>query len=344
MKGFVRILEAVISSIILLAAVSYFFIIEPQYSEWDVALIQTRAEDAMASLDNAGILKTAVSRNDSDMLYTNLSKIFPKSVNFITHIENRVYPVIYVSYIGSDVDRTRIFGSLPIYLKFRNRTITIYVEGATIDNIKEKTNVIFIAGMTNLPSDRAKLEKFLKNGTAVFLFSDLSSNDFAGAKDEILKDVFGLKWSGGSTGATFFYDHNDVNKTSFVIANHFENLTGEDRTHSFTGFTLGSNRIGIDNKTIISGGQSSFVKVNYDVQDGNGRTVWFAKYNFADTDGGNIKSALFASLLWASSERYDFNPQGAAMPPNNVPVYEYKYLVYDQEPYSVNIKIWQVFY
>jgi len=49
MKGFVRILEAVIASFIILASLTYFFSAPAKYNYWEETFSRIQAQDALAS-------------------------------------------------------------------------------------------------------------------------------------------------------------------------------------------------------------------------------------------------------------------------------------------------------
>lgn len=88
-KGIMRIIEVVIASIILLAAMTYFLSPRITPSDWSTAYLQTEAQDALTSLDKAGLLDnyTAEKNNGGGYrLYRNLSVMLPKQVDFAINV------------------------------------------------------------------------------------------------------------------------------------------------------------------------------------------------------------------------------------------------------------------
>jgi len=87
-KGIMRILEVVIASIVLLAALSYFISPQITQSDWQTANIQTETQDALAALDKAGLLDKYVAERDGGGydLYNKLSAMLPVQTDFSMNV------------------------------------------------------------------------------------------------------------------------------------------------------------------------------------------------------------------------------------------------------------------
>src|SRR3989338_3109322 len=60
MRGFIKIIEAVIASIILLTAMTFFFSAEAKYPRWGASLMQAEARDALAALNKSGAMNNFI--------------------------------------------------------------------------------------------------------------------------------------------------------------------------------------------------------------------------------------------------------------------------------------------
>ncbi|MBI5061469.1 MAG: hypothetical protein HZB67_04100 [Candidatus Aenigmarchaeota archaeon] len=85
-KGIMRIIEVIIASIILLAAVSFFLPSGIKSSEWSSSFVQTRAYDALVAIDRNSMLDMYVDNNMSAEMYNNLSQMLPLQVDFAIKI------------------------------------------------------------------------------------------------------------------------------------------------------------------------------------------------------------------------------------------------------------------
>ena len=65
MKGIIKILEAIIASIILITTISFFITVE-RTTRWDTALFQTKMQDTLSSLDRSGNLELYVKNYDKE--------------------------------------------------------------------------------------------------------------------------------------------------------------------------------------------------------------------------------------------------------------------------------------
>lgn len=345
MKGFVRILEAIIASLILIAVLPFFFP-KPAASEWTDVVLQTQAMDAVAALHKSGILEAYVKSNDASSLNAEMNKLLPKTVDFSVEINGIPNPVILVGCVCTPEQLNDLEGILvPVDFTYRQRTVSIRVASMALDSIDPRTNVLLVFGYRNMTPYRSSLDKFLENGGTIFVFGDLTKSQ---TEDGIMNTTFGLTWDDALvSGPGRFSDPSNVTRASHRVFGYYRNVSGGSEGDIFGGFgTAGVNKIAADSRTVISGDQVSFVKVNrFIAGNGKGRTVWFAGYDYTSDSGDaqQAKNLTKASVMWASGESYKMNVYQKQ--------YGKKFLVVKHlgvldgfEPFEMSLIVWRVFF
>lgn len=195
MKGFVRIFEAIIASMILLSSLTYFIFIT-KYSGWGDAQTQLQIEDSIASLGRSGLLNSYIKSNDIASINNKLRQILPKTTDFSIEVSGIPNPQIYIGCVCTDSERSALENMLsPLNFNYKGRNIEIRVSPVSFANIDPKTNIIFVYGYKDLTSNRTDIDKFLENGTLVML-GNLSS-----PLNDVMTGIFGLAWKGGTPSA-----------------------------------------------------------------------------------------------------------------------------------------------
>ncbi len=346
MKGFIRILEAIIASLLLLALLAYFFEPVVKYSKWPDVSESIKAEDALVALYKSGKLADYVSyssigelENDKIALTNNLSKMLSKTIAFSVEVNGRPNPIIYIGCNCTATEINELNNILnPETFIYKNRLIDIRIKPVAINEINNmypKPNILFLFDYENLSQEQYKYhaEKFLDSGGTIFMLADLTASQ---VNDGFLNETFGLNWKNGASSTTgSFYSAGDVNKTSYRIANYYANTSGSSKSDPFNLFN--ANNISVDNRTIVSITDSySFVKIN---QLPRGRTIWFADFSMTNS---YIKNLTKAVVMWASGESYKMDV------PENKQIPEFykstQYIAADKEPYEINLIFWRVFY
>lgn len=310
MKGFIRVLEAIIASIILIASVSYFFLPALHQSSWDDVVLSTRTKESLIAMEKSGKLASYVKNNDATSLNNDLRKTLPPNIEFSLEVRDIPNDIIYVECWCSETEKADLESLLaPLRFGYKDREIDVRIQRLDdLNQINSRTNVVFLIGYENLNPYRSALNSFLDNGGTIFLFGHLTENQ---ASDGFMNSVFDLRWTGNGGGAGRFYNTVTPSKVSYKIAKYYRGLTGKDPTNAvFSEFSGGGvNQIEVTDKSVIitsSGNQISYVKINQFIVNNHGRTVWFSGYDYAkDTPGAQeMKNLTKATLMWASGERY----------------------------------------
>lgn len=338
MKGFVRILEAIIASIILLTSLTFFFTSPPQADDWGKVILQNLGKDALAVADISGNLKPSVNNNNATTLTNFFSSFLPKSVAFSTEISEIPNPVIRIGCNCTASQITDLEGRLsPLNFVYKNRNISIRVENVSIAGVRNDTDTLFLFGYVNLNPYESTLKGFFQNGGTVFMLADLTEPF---VNDSILNETFGLSWNNSlmQSGSGTLYQAGDARRVSWRIRKYYRNTTGSE-PGVFASFHQGGgvNKINLGANTIVQDNNpfgGSLVKVNSGVENGNGRTVWFADYN-----SGN-DALLKAAVMWASGESFMLDAQPQFPGRENAKVH---LLVYDRDTYVATITVWNVF-
>ena len=136
-KGVIKIVEAVIASVILLASITYF--ISPSiFSEpgvgWSNAMLKLKADDILAVLALNGTIQDAVVLNNGSKLGNEISSMLRGPIDFIVEIEGLPNPVIYVESNKKNLLENLIGTSL----NYRGREITIYIKTISWSSLAER--------------------------------------------------------------------------------------------------------------------------------------------------------------------------------------------------------------
>jgi hypothetical protein len=343
LKGFIRILEAIIASIIILAAMTFFLTPDVIKTGWDGPLIQIQSQDVLYALYKNSTLQECIRANNKTKIDAEITKFFSKSIGFSIEVNGLPNPEIYIGCNCTDSQINDLKTMLsPLDFKYNERNISIRVANESVDNIRNETDVLFIFGYKNLNPFRNKLSKFFERGGTVFILGDLTK---AQIEDGYINDTFGLKWNsiGDPTPNGEFFDTENPGNASYKVSKYFVNISGSPKTTLFQNFNRlpSINHVSIDNNTITKdqGGTFSFVKVNKGLGYGNGRTVWFS--DFTPSSDFNTTKLLKAGIMWASGEEYVMDPYKKTYPENYIKT---KYLIFDKDAYEIRLTIWKVFY
>ncbi len=230
-KGFVRIFEAIIASIILLSAFSAFLNPIKISSSWNNAVMQNHADDVLAALYKNGTLNKTIVTNDFDDLYIKVKNMLPATVDFTGEVIGIPNPEIRISCACSDPEYDDMINMLsPQAFRFKQRTIEFILRKDTLANIANDndTDVVF---MFRMPTDVeiADVDKSLSKGKTIFALADVTSNYLT--SNPQTRAIFGLTWGGqgNPSAVSRFCDSNDAcnpddpTKISFKINNYFIN-------------------------------------------------------------------------------------------------------------------------
>ncbi|MBI4018068.1 MAG: hypothetical protein HY368_00490, partial [Candidatus Aenigmarchaeota archaeon] len=252
MKGFVRLLEAVIASIILIASISYFFVPAAPQSSWDDTMAVIRARESLMSMEKSGRLADYVARNDVAAINADLRKSVPSNIEFSVEIRDIANGIIFVECFCTEAEKSSVESLLsPLRFNYNGRDIEIRVQQlANLNSINANTNVLLIIGYENLNAYRASLDSFLERGGTIFMLSSLYENQ---VNDGYMDSVFGLRWGDSGGGSGRFYDTTTPSKVSYKVANYYLALRKEDASAAaFSGFSgEGVNQVVVDDRSVV---------------------------------------------------------------------------------------------
>jgi len=358
MKGFIRILESIIASVIILSSITFFFSVQKPISDQ-----RTQFNYVLATLYKNGSLSDSITSNNIAALNTTLKDTLPPTVDFSVEISGIPNPVIKIACACSDADESTLSSRLsPLVFTYRSRTLEIRIDNGNfpVDGdlstlINANPNILFFFGpRTFTPAEQVILKNFLQNGT-LFMIADLQEADVDSANpDVVMDDLFGLAWREGGLAANGeFLDTENHAFVSYKISRYYAALGGSiTDTFRFTkqNGPVRLNHVDIDDRTIITDKNGlgikdfSYVKIN--TIESRGRTVWFAGHettNAAEVE--RLDRLLKAAVLWASGERYSMDAQSNIIPAvQSFRQYNYIGVLDGFEPFMAALKIWGVFY
>jgi hypothetical protein len=225
MKGFVKILEAFIASIILLAALSFYINPYIQRYDWSKTILETKTKSTLVVLDYSGYLDQLVRGNNKTGLTAKLDSLLPKSIEYSVEVYGIPNPQINIACNCTDSEIDLLKDILqPQTFLFKNREIDLRINKTSLLYIDPRANVLLIFGYKNLSDYMLKLNDFLENGGTLFIVTDLNE---AQTNDGVFNDIFGLEWdeSGGPNPhpEKLFFNTTDPSKKSYKIADYFVN-------------------------------------------------------------------------------------------------------------------------
>ncbi len=347
MRGFVRIFEAIVASIILLTSLSFFFISEAQKSDWDDAALQTLAQDALESSYLNGALTRYVKTDDTAELNSLFSSMLPRTVDFSIEVRGIPNKIIYVACVEcspADVDELSTI-LRPTEFSYKRQNISIRIQPlSAIEPVPEDTSIMFFFDKTKIASYQSKIDTFLGNGRSVFLLGDLTQDDANG----LIGSVFNLTWSGTSSSPAKFDSVSDAGKISHFVARYYANISSRDLYNiELQVFVFHSNGIKAQNdgRDIAKTDDGvAFVRANYNAVNNKGRTVWSADYERLNHALAATKAAdnlTKASVMWASGERFTLDLIKKAPAPVH---FRSSIFVFDEDNYIVDLIIWRIFF
>ncbi len=333
MKGFIKIFEAIIASLILLVSLTFFFVPLTKPSPWDETLLQISTQDALGALYASGNLTAYVMKDDYPAFNLKMFNLLPRTVDFYAEINGIPKPTIRIACICTAADLASFKSKIPKpdFFTYKERTIVIHYRSMSdISEVQDNEDIIlYLAHTPELTAQKNLIIDQLRKGRGVMVVSDLTKNQ---AEDGLMNDVFNLSWNSalGSKGAAVI-DYADVKAIPFRLSKYYFNLTNSNSL--LYKVPASTDSISIDGKTSSKDNNNfvSFMKINNFLK---GRTVWSAN---ADNDDAYL--LIKSSFMWVSGERYVFGEKKTT-PPN---VKTFKFVVYDRDPYEMILHVWRVF-
>lgn len=342
MRGFIRILESIIASIILITSMTFFLTPGVLETGWDETMIQIETQDVLFTVNENATVKEFIKLNSISSLNEKFEELFSSTMDFSIHIDGIPNPIINIGCNCSESEITELENMLdPLIFNYTGRSIDIRIANASIMDISENTNILFLFDYKNLTIYESELDDFLEQGGTIFMLADITEEQ---TNDGFMNETFDLSWYGTGNPANNgeFYDTTNVDKVSYKISKYFVNISGLPDTTIFSAFNRGPgiNHIAWDNKTIVwdTGNKFSFVKINEEIVNGNGRTVWFNDYTHNNVPTNYL---LKATIMWASGERYNMDTYDKSYPKTYTTT---KYIMFDEDPYEIEVTVWRVFY
>jgi hypothetical protein len=345
MKGFARIFESIIASIILIASLTFFFVLEPIDTAWDNTMLQIISQDALYSAYRNGSLVRFIETNDRVSMNTYMAGLLPSTVEYSVHVKGIPNDVIYVACVdcsgGEKAELLAILNTTEFF--YNDRRISIRVENVSIagqEEPPEGTNILFFFDKEKINNFGSKIDRFLSGGGSIILMSDLT-----GDESEYIRNIFGISLTSSGPSPAYFPSVYGGN-VSHYIAKYYANITergvGDVEAEEFS-FHQSFVNPG-DGRDIVRSNVRSFVRANYEVNKTKGRTVWFDDYQRGDhtlPETRKTDNLVKAAIMWASGEDYSMD----TVEKNPAPVnFKSFVIVFDKDVYTVELTVWRVFF
>src|SRR3989338_2312462 len=354
MKGFVRILEALISSIILFTSLTYFFTAY-DYSFWNTASLRTLMQDAVSALYLGGAINDSFYSADPAGVKAALDSIMPPTTDYSAEIRGAPPPEIKIHCVcaiaEADVVRARL-GLAGTFFMYNERVVSVIMSAdPDINNVDKAADIIMFLRPADLAGREQRLGNWIAQGRNVMLLADIQKTDFDdGNIGPSLSNVFGLQWSeSAAAGAGAVTQAGNVRTIPYRIAKYFAGSSDYESSEDFNFNPLaGANQISTGEGSVVNSGAVSFVKG----REAGGRALWFAAYDgeasVLNGDGSvtivndDINKLLRAAIMWESGEKYVITERDL---PSRQPYMRYDFPgAVGSDPYMISILIWKAFY
>jgi len=345
MKGFARIFEAIVASIIIITSMTFFFTLQTPESGWDSTSLQIISQDVLQAAYLNGSIEKYVRSGDKQSLSNDISQLLQTTVDFsisVRGIPNDIIRVACVDCSSAAMNELSLILNRTEF-EYNNRHVSIRTETVNLgsEDVKDGTNLLFFFDKTKVETYRVKAEMFMKNGGNLFLLSNVNQAD----ADGYIGGIFNLTWVGAASQDAVFYSNYE--NVSHFVAKYYANISGQnigDLDDVFTVFA--SNGIGSDRKTVVAGidGVRAYVRANYEVNRTAGRAVWFSDYTRSDHTNANtiaVDKLLKAALMWASGEHYSMDVVKKTAAPEH---FTSEVQIFDKDTYTVELTVWRVFF
>lgn len=346
MKGFAKIFEAVIASVILLASLTFFFVPNVHESGWDKASLQALSQDVLQSAYFNGTLARYVKEDNATQLNTLISSMLPKTVDFSLEVKGIPNKIIYISCVDCDQTQLDNLSAIlaPEDFSYKRQNISVRIENLSLasSSIPEGTNILFFFDKAKISAYENQTSAFMAGGGNVFLLSDLTQNDLNGR----IGSLFNLTWTGTTALPGRFDDIYNSSKTSHFFARyyanistrHLQNVEGE----TFTAFHQSGIKAESDWRNIAKADDGrAYVRSNI---NGTGRAVWLSDYTRTDHNAPATKAIdnlTKSAVMWASGERFKLDLIKKSPAPVH---FKSTIFVYDEDTYAVELTIWRIFF
>ncbi len=244
-KGFIKVVEAVVASIIVLASLTYFFGYYVRPSEWSNAQIKLQSQDILNTIQSSGHLEAYMKNVDADA-YDNLKTVMQNMVSdqvgFAIDIIGAPSPLISIACVEcDDIDdgiseesslRNRI-SPFDIGNTMRGRNIRLAVTKKTIDEVSNAPrdyDIMFIYGYPNdlTAEEITKIKQYLAKDGNVILFGDNTDNldgvfDFSSEIDPTKLAYYYSDISGGGSPGGVATSGNEYEEGRAVWIDYYSN-------------------------------------------------------------------------------------------------------------------------
>jgi hypothetical protein len=174
MKGFIKILEVVLSLLLIFGILPFFTSFSKSNEEWDNALLSLSLRDILISLDKSGILKSYIVSGNLNELKNYISSLLPANVMIEIYINGIPKNVIKIGCNCTLEEKIRLERSLGIYFSedytFSLRGRIIRLEFLNTSEIEKMGNadVIIFFGCRDL----SKYLNYLDEGKAFIMIGN----------------------------------------------------------------------------------------------------------------------------------------------------------------------------
>ncbi len=244
MKGFVRILEMILASVIILGSLTYFFTSYVKPSSWPKSEIQIEGYDVLKSLDETNELRTFIMKNNISGFYDRLYGLLPSTVNFLIEVDGLPKPLIKIACNCTQSEKDKLQKMLhttyslsqPVHFKGMKIRFQILNETSLDEILKhdEQWNdidVITFFRFQDLSSYERRIQKYLERGKGLILVSDIDSSDL----NSFYSKIFNLSWSSSATAVVENYSFSDGQRFKERLEDYFVHLPVRIRTYNNNG-------------------------------------------------------------------------------------------------------------
>ena len=311
MKGFIKTIEAIIASLIILLTL-YQFIFPYEREPWGKIYTHRELEDLISVASLANKTNNFVLNNDYKGFHDFLENHLPGTYDFSIVINGIPKPIIKVGCVCNQENFDKLSSELSLDeansydFSYDGRKTNIRLLKTTGDSNWDGLDVVVFFNKTNFTNDESKIKNFLKKGNGVVLISNMT--------DDWKDDIFAFTYTSQSNQNSHF----NSTGLSYHISRVFAQTPFRVYTTGSESEQLGNISLDKKNYEIKTFSNDTCRNcVEYPVDSGKyysiGETFTITPYDiYVENVNGNSSYGKTFADLYITNKTYEFSISGCS--------------------------------
>jgi len=223
-KGIIKVIEAIISAIIILISLVFFITPALQQSAWGDVYLKIQGQDILFSLAKSGKVQEFIKDNNASEIGNLVTSLLVGPIGFSFSVYGIPSNVTYISCLCDDDELQRLENIInPSQFYYKGRLLEFRAERIdSLDAVDKRTNVVFVFNYTRYNDfTKENLINLINEGKNIFIVAKLDQSEI---ENEIFSEIFGLAYKQASANSGSFCSDSPKN-VSYKVAKYFVNLS-----------------------------------------------------------------------------------------------------------------------